>query len=105
MTIAYEVLARVYEHYQQYEQAFYFYKKYTRANQIKLDQINAKILAIQNAKLNVIEKNTQINLLVKENALLRTQSLRHNKLAQNRSLALGLLIMALLVFVLWAYRK
>ena len=105
ITTAYKVLAEVNEHRKYYELAFYYYKKYSEASQIELDQNNAKLLAIQKAKLDLIEKNTQIVLLDKENALLKTQALLDNESAQNRRLALSLLLMALAVFVLWAYKN
>jgi diguanylate cyclase (GGDEF)-like protein len=105
LTTAYKVLAEVNELHQQYKQAFYYYKQYSEASQIGLDQNNAKLLAIQKAKLTVIEKDTQISLLDKENTLLRTQSLLDNESAQNRLLALALLTMALFVFVLWTYKN
>jgi diguanylate cyclase (GGDEF)-like protein len=105
LTTAYKVLAEVNEHHQQYKQAFYYYKQYSEASQIELDQNNAKLLAIQKAKFTVVEKDTQISLLDKENTLLRTQSLLDNESAQNRLLALALLTMALFVFVLWTYKN
>ena len=105
ITIAYEVLAGVNEHKQRYEQAFYYYKKYSEAKQIQIDQNNAKLLAIQKAKIDVVEKNTQIALLDKENALLKTQALLDSESAQNRRLALALLTMVLVVFVLWTYKN
>jgi diguanylate cyclase (GGDEF)-like protein len=105
ITTAYKVLAEVNEQRKYYDQAYYYYKQYSEANQIELDQNNAKLLAIQKAKLDVIEKNTQIALLDKENTLLKTQALLDNESAQNRRLALALLIMALVVFILWAYKN
>jgi hypothetical protein len=78
ITSVFEVLAEVNEHYRYYDLAFYYYKQYAEANQIELDQNNAKLLAIQKAKLDVVEKDTQIALLDKENALLKTQTLLDN---------------------------
>jgi len=63
------------------------------------------LLAIQKAKLNVIEKNTQIALLDKENILLKTRALLDNESSQNKILALALLSMLLVVFVLWTYKN
>ena len=105
MTSAYKVLAGVNEHHQNYDLAHNYYKKYSVARQIELDQHNAKLLAIQKAKLNVIEINTQITILDNENALLKTQARLDNKSAQNRLLALALLILVLVVFILWAYKN
>jgi diguanylate cyclase (GGDEF)-like protein len=105
ITTAYNVLAEVNEQRKNYEQAFYYYKKYSESNQTELNQHNAKLLAIQKAKLNVIEKNTQIAILDNENTLLKTQVLLDKKSAQNRLLALALLTLALVVFILWAYKN
>jgi diguanylate cyclase (GGDEF)-like protein len=105
MTTAYKVLAEVNEHRQDYAQAFYYYKRYSTASQIQLDQNNAKLLAIQKAKLNVIQINTQIAILDNENALLKTQVLLDKESAHNRLLILALLSLALVVFILWAYKN
>jgi diguanylate cyclase (GGDEF)-like protein len=102
---AYGVLAEVNEHNNNYEQAVYYYKQYSESNQIELDQDNAKLLSIQKAKLHVIEKNTLIALLGKENTLLKTQALLVYESAHNRRLVLALLIMALVIFILWAYKN
>ncbi|MFT4810532.1 MAG: diguanylate cyclase (GGDEF)-like protein [Paraglaciecola sp.] len=105
ITSAYKVLATINEHSLNYEQAFYYYKKYSAAKQIQIDQNNAKLLAIQKAKIDVVEKNTQIALLDKENALLKTQALLDSESVQNKRLALALLSMVLVVFVLWTYKN
>jgi diguanylate cyclase (GGDEF)-like protein len=105
MTSAYKVLAGVNEHHQNYDLAYNYYKKYSLARQIELDQQNAKLLAIQKAKLNVIEKNTQIAILHNENALLKTQVLLDKESAQNKLLALALLTLILFVFILWTYKN
>jgi hypothetical protein len=83
ITTAYKILAEVNEQHKDYTQAFYYYKKYSDANQIELDQNNAKILAIQKAKLDVIEKNTKIAFLDRENTLLKIQALLDNESAQS----------------------
>lgn len=105
ITTAYKILAEVNEQHKDYTQAFYYYKKYSDANQIELDQNNAKILAIQKAKLDVIEKNTKIAFLDRENTLLKIQALLDNESAQSKRLALALLTMVLVVFILWAYKN
>lgn len=105
ITTAYKVLAGVTEHKKDFVQAFYYYKKYSEAKQLNLDQDNAKLLAIQKAEFDAVEKNARIALLDKENTLLKTQALLDNESAQNRRLALALLTMALVVFILWAYKN
>ncbi|MFT5924043.1 MAG: diguanylate cyclase (GGDEF)-like protein [Paraglaciecola sp.] len=105
ITNAYKVLAGINEHYQNYDLAYNYYKKYSLASQIKLDQNNAKLLAIQKAKLDSIEINTQIDILDNENVLLKTQVLLDKESAQNRLLAIGLLTMVLVMFILWSYKN
>ena len=105
ITNASRVLAEVNEYKNNYEQAFFYYKKYSEANKIELDQKSAKLLSIQKVKLNVIEKNTLIALLDKENSLLKTQALLDDESAHNRRLVLALLMMALVIFILWAYKN
>jgi diguanylate cyclase (GGDEF)-like protein len=102
---AYKVITEVYKHNKNYEQAFYNYKQYFESNQVEVDQDNAKLLNIQKAKFNVIEKNTLIDLLDRENTLLKTQVLLDDESAHNRRLVLALLIMALVIFILWAYKN
>lgn len=105
ITTAYQVLAEVAEYSESFEQAFHYYKQYSEAKQLNLDQDNAKLLAIQKAKFDAAEKNVQIALLDKENALLKTQARLDSKSAQNRLLALALLTLVLVVFILWTYKN
>ena len=105
ITAAYKVMAEISEHSKRFDQAFYFYKKYSEAKQLNLDQDNAKLLAIQKAEFDAVEKNVQIALLDKENALLKTQALLDSESAQNKRLALALLSMVLVVFILWIYKN
>lgn len=104
ITTAYKVLAEINEQRKNYDQAFYYYKKYSESSQIEIDQNNAKLLAIQKAKLSVIEKNTQIALLDKENTLLKTQALLDSQSAQNKRLALSIFTMAFVMVILWIYK-
>jgi diguanylate cyclase (GGDEF)-like protein len=105
MATSYKVLSEVTEQQQLFEQAFNYYKKYSKAIQIELDQNNAKLLAIQKAEFDAAEKNVQIALLDKENMLLKTQALLDSESAQNKRLALALLTMVLVMFVLWTYKN
>jgi hypothetical protein len=65
--------------------------------------INYSVFKI--VKLNLIEKNTLIALLDKENSLLKTQALLDDESAHNRRLVLALLMMALVIFIPWAYKN
>jgi diguanylate cyclase (GGDEF)-like protein len=105
ITTAYQVLADVAEQSKNFDQAFYYYKQYSEAKQLNLDQETAKVLALQKAQFDDVEKSVQIALLDKENALLKTQALLDITSAQNKRLALALLTMVLIVFVLWTYKN
>jgi diguanylate cyclase (GGDEF)-like protein len=105
ITTAYKVLAGVSEHRKDYAQALNYYKQYSEAKQLNLDQENAKLLALQKAQFDDVEKSVQIVLLDKENALLKTQALLDSADSQNKRLALALLSLALAVFILWTYKN
>jgi diguanylate cyclase (GGDEF)-like protein len=105
ITNASKVLAEVNEYQNNYEQAFFYYKKYSESNKIELDQKSDKLLSIQKVELNLIEKNTLMALLDKKNSLLKTQALLDEESAHNRRLVLALLMMALVIFILWAYKN
>jgi diguanylate cyclase (GGDEF)-like protein len=79
--------------------------KHSESNKIELDQKSDKLHSIQKVKLSLIEKNTLIALLEKENSLLKTQVLLDDESAHNRRLVLALLMMALVIFILWAYKN
>ena len=98
-------MAEVAEQSKRFDQAFYYYKLYSEAKQLNLDQETAKLLALQKAQFDDVEKNVKIALLDKENALLKTQALLDSTSAQNKRLALALLTMVLVVFVLWTYKN
>lgn len=102
---AYKVLSKTYEKQKLYEHALNYYKKYSETKQIEIDQNKAKLLAIQKAKVDAVKKNTQIEILDKENMLLKTQALLDSESAQNKRLALALLTMVLVMFVLWTYKN
>jgi hypothetical protein len=77
--------------------------KHSESNKIELDQKSDKLHSIQKVKLSLIEKNTLIALLEKENSLLKTQVLLDDESAYNRRLILALLTMVLVIFILWVY--
>lgn len=105
ITTAYQVMTEVTKHLKDFEQALFYFQQYSEAKQLNLDQDNAKILALQKAQFDDVEKNAKIALLDKENALLKTQALLDSTSAQNKRLALALLTMVLIVFVLWTYKN
>ncbi|MFT6897526.1 MAG: diguanylate cyclase (GGDEF)-like protein [Paraglaciecola sp.] len=105
ITAAYKLLAQIAENNQDYNEAIVFYKKYYHALQLTLDNASVKQLAIQKAKLNTVEKNTQINLLDKENALLIAQAESAKTAAENDRLFMTLIGLVAVVLFLWAYKN
>ncbi|MFQ3198386.1 MAG: diguanylate cyclase (GGDEF)-like protein [Paraglaciecola sp.] len=105
ITTAYKLLAQIAEINQDYNEAIVFYKKYYHALQLTLDNASVKQLAIQKAKLDAIEKNTQINLLDNENALLKAQVELANKSAENDRLFMTLIGLVAIIIFLWAYKN
>jgi diguanylate cyclase len=112
LTTAYKVLSLSAAKRGDYQQAYEFQSSYMQASQLNLDEEHAKLLAIQNAKLNNIEKTNQIALLDKENALLdkqnallKTQSALDKESAENDRLAMALLGLVLILLFFWAYKN
>lgn len=105
ITTAYKVLSEVVEKRGNFEQANFYYKKYFEAERINFDQENAKLLAIQKARQDTLEKTNQISLLDKENDLLKIQAALNKEAAQNDRLTMGLLALVTLLILLWAYKN
>lgn len=92
-------------HYEKkYQVALDYYLQYANSQFSKYEKENAKLLAIQKAKLNILEKNNQINLLDKENVLLKTNAKLIEEQTQNERLALSLISLLLLMLIVWLYR-
>lgn len=112
LSTAYKVLALSAAKRGDYQQAYEFHSRYMQASQLKLDEENAKLLAIQKAKLDNIEKTNQIALLDKENALLdkqnallKTQAELAKEKTQNDRLFMALLSLVMVLIFLWAYKN
>lgn len=105
MATAYKVMYLISQQQQDYEVALKYYEKFSATEFAKYTQQNNKFLAIQNAKLDSIEKSNQIALLDKENALLKTQTALDRESAENDRLALALLSVVLILLFFWAYKN
>lgn len=86
-------------------EALGYYKQVYAAEKLKFEQDYAKQLAIQKTKLDTIEKSTQINLLDKENSLLKTQAELAKTSAENDRLFMTLIGIVTIVMFLWAYKN
>jgi diguanylate cyclase len=100
-----KVLAKIAEHRGDYQNALSFFKHFLQLESKKFDLEFTKLLAIQNAKLDNVEKSNHINLLDKENALLRSQTALNEKQSQNERLVLMLITLLCLGIIVWAYRS
>lgn len=105
LVVAYSVLATDAEQQNALDRALLYLKKYSEIKQLNIDQDKAKSLTIQQAKLDAVEQSNQIELLDKENALLRAQAQLHSETEYSRLLLLALLSMLLAGTIFWIYRK
>jgi diguanylate cyclase (GGDEF)-like protein len=99
------ILATFAEQQEDYQSAMFYFKNVLEEENSRFDQEVTKLLAIQNAKLDDLEKSNHINLLGKENSLLKTQAALVDKQSQNERLALALVSMLLLMLIIWSYRS
>lgn len=88
-----------------FEQALDFHERYAESQEIFLNKVRERELAVQIINLEIIEKNNQILLLDSENALLKTQSALAQEQSRNNRLALVLAIFLLVVLFFWLYRS
>jgi diguanylate cyclase (GGDEF)-like protein len=104
ITTAYYLLSQIAEKRRDFDTAFVYFKKHSEARQKNFDQENAKLLAIQKAKLDNVEKANRIKLLNKENDLLKIRLALDTKSTQNNRLTIALLTLVLILIFLWAYK-
>jgi diguanylate cyclase (GGDEF)-like protein len=102
---AYKVLSEVYEQYGQLDESLKYYKLYAEAEKAFLDETKAKQLAIQQAKIESIEKTNQIALLDKENAVLKAEARAGKEEQLNAQLTAGMLALLALATLMWAYKN
>lgn len=102
---AYRTLASVKQVSGQFALALDYYKRFAEAEKAYLDETKAKQLAIQQAKLESIQKANKIELLDKENTLLKIEAqLQKDERIKTQLIALllGIIVVAVLV---WAVRS
>lgn len=103
--LAYEVLYQSAEDLGDYQQALELHKKYANAKSLNITNDNAKMLNIQKARQDSIEKTNEIALLNAENSLLRARSELDTETAAKRKLLISFMIIAFLVTCIWVYKK
>lgn len=102
---AYKVLSEVHEHFGQLSESLKYYKLYAEAEKAFLDETKAKQLAIQQAKIESIEKNNKIALLDKENAILKAEALTEREEKLNTQLIAVILALLTIGTFVWARKN
>lgn len=78
------------------------YIQYAEADKAYLDEYNVKQMAIHQAKFDNLEKNIEIQLLDKENSLLKAQAALSREEKQNHRLLITLLASTTILVLMWA---
>jgi diguanylate cyclase (GGDEF)-like protein len=102
---AYKALAQVYEIEGDYQSAHHYLKLHIEKAQSEYEIQLAKQLAIQQAWFELEAKNSEINLLDKQNVLLKTQAQLITERLESSLLALALAVFILFVVLFWFYRS
>jgi diguanylate cyclase (GGDEF)-like protein len=102
---AYEVLYKIAEKQQNYEQALTLHKAYAKAKSLNLSSMNTKMLSIHKAKQDNLIKSNQITLLDAENSLLKAKAQLTKEESHKRNLIYLVLFMVFLVVAFWLYKK
>lgn len=80
------------------------YRLYAEADKARLDEIKAREFAFQLSRHELQQKNQSIELLQRQNDVLRLQQDLSKKSAQNNQLLVAMLLMLLGVGAYWAYK-
>lgn len=80
------------------------YRQYAEADKARLDEIKAREFAFQLSRNELQQKNQAIELLSRQNDVLRLQQDLSKKSAQNNQLLVAMLLMVLGVGAYWAYK-
>ena len=80
------------------------YRLYAEADKARLDEIKAREFAFQLSRNELQQKNQAIELLSRQNEVLRLQQDLSKKSAQNNQLLVAMLLMLLGVGAYWAYK-
>ncbi|PWK54209.1 GGDEF domain-containing protein [Pleionea mediterranea] len=87
-----------------YQKSLLFLEKYSLYEKLYLDDIKARNMSVQLANHRIVEKNSTIELLNKENKALNLEQSLAKEEAQNKSLMIIILILIIIFTSLWAYR-
>lgn len=102
---AFKIRSQIAELEGDYATALHFHKKYVEAETGYAEIVKDRKFIIQQANHEAVEKNNRINLLDKQNALLRAQGELSKKQAENNRLALALACSLVVLLFLWVYRS
>jgi len=80
------------------------YRRYAEADKARLDEIKAREFAFQLSRQELQQKNQAIELLQKQNEVLKLQQEVSQASARNTQLLLALLVMVLAAIGYWAYK-
>lgn len=101
---AYKILYRVALARGDTAAALEHYRNHSEADKAHLSEVKARELAFQLAKHETLQKNQTIEILNKQNEVLRLQQQVATQAAQNNRLLLALLVVLLTSIGYWAYR-
>jgi len=80
------------------------YRQYAEADKARLDEVKAREFAFQLSRHELQQKNQAIELLSRQNEVLRLQQEVSKKSAQNNQLLMAMLLLVLGVGAYWAYK-
>ncbi len=102
---AYYILFQIAEARGDHQLALDYHKKYAAADKAYLDDVKTKHLAFQLAQHQATEQKNQIDLLDKQNKLLRVEQQLATTEAENNRLFISLLISIITLLGFWAYKS
>ncbi|WP_051484557.1 tetratricopeptide repeat-containing diguanylate cyclase [Shewanella waksmanii] len=105
ITFANHILFQIAESRGEHQLALDYHKKYAAADKAFLDDVKTKHLAFQLAQHQATEQRNQIDLLDKQNNLLRVEQKLATTEAENNRLFISLLISIITLLGFWAYKS
>lgn len=105
ITFANHILFQIAESRGEHRLALDYHKKYAAADKAFLDDVKTKHLAFQLAQHQATEQRNQIDLLDKQNNLLRMEQKLATTEAENNRLFISLLISIITLLGFWAYKS
>jgi diguanylate cyclase len=100
---SYDVLYLVSLSLQRFEAAANYLKKFVDVEKIRFEEIKAKQLAVEIAKYQAIEKDSQIDLLNKQNKILQLEQEVANEEAETNRWIISLLFVSVSIMLLWLF--